>query len=152
MTLTGLPKAALTVSPSEFSENKLLTFSKYPHTTSTLTPPPPRSSSCARNTAPWETIDHCRPFPQQETPNSHIPLRDLSKACQPPTSAAQRNPKTELRGGGGERLLKVERATVQGFLLSSQQGGRTRKPSPKVDWPKIGFDSVQAKWTGWRGK
>lgn len=119
---SGLPEAALTIFLSEFSENKLLTYSKYAQTTSTLTHPP-GNSRCAQNTPSQENIDHSLSFPQQETPNSHIPLQDISKACQPPTSAAQTYKQREF-GDGGEkrRLLLVEWAAAKGIFLDSREG------------------------------
>lgn len=58
----GLPKAALIVSLSEFSANKLLTYSKHAQRTSTLTGPP-GNSRCAQNTPPHDNIDHNLSFP-----------------------------------------------------------------------------------------
>ena len=39
-------------------------------------------------------------------------------------------------------------AAANGFSLDSQQGGKTRKPLPKLNWSKNRFNNAQAKLSG----
>ena len=45
-------------------------------------------------------------------------------------------------------MLRVEWAAAKSFSVDSQQGGKTWKPLPKLDWSKNRFNNAQAKLSG----
>ena len=109
------------------------------HTQLSMPTRPPGNSRCAQNTPAQENVDHSLCFPQQETPNLHILLQDTSKACQPPTSTAHRNPYTKAQRWGDKEEVALRWWT--GFSSWQAAGRENQKTFAQV--------GLVPKWIWW---